>query len=82
MLMTSTEADDGADSAIRSILDDSVLLQAGAWLGGHFRRDSRATVRPPFDGLGFQVRLHDPDTVVAGARAALYGRHAFYYTHF
>ena len=56
---TGHEAPAGGNTALRTILADPVLLQAGAWLAGFFRRHSGATVGLPLEELGFQERLHD-----------------------
>ncbi len=60
---TKSRADVGAveghETAVAIILRDRLLLRAGAWLGGYFRRYSGAAVRLPINGAGFQERLQD-----------------------
>ena len=53
------EAAAGDDTALGVILRDPLLMQAGAWLAGFFRRHPGTSIRPPFEGRGFHERLQD-----------------------
>jgi len=50
----------GSDGgALEAIVREPLLVRAGAWLGGFFRRRPDAVIRPPFEGAGFKERLVD-----------------------